>query len=236
MSVIPRSVTIGVLVVTALACGNPTKSSTKYSPTLPTQWAAAVTNSYFPLVPGSVWEYRGETDEGTETNRVEVLSETQVVHGVTAAVVWDRVYLDDELIEETRDWYAQDAEGNVWYLGEDSKEIEGGVVVSTDGSWEWGVDDALPGVLMWANPAAHRGAEYRQEFYEDEAEDWGKVVTVNQAVDVPAGHYAGCVQTDDWSGLESGTLEKKYYAPAVGLVLEIEASGTRIELISFTQP
>ena len=66
--------------------------------------------------------------------------------------MWDRVWLDEELIEETFDWYAQDKEGNVWYMGEDSKEYENGKVVSTEGSWEVGVDGAKPGIMMEANP------------------------------------------------------------------------------------
>jgi len=210
----------------AVAAGLAACSSTPtepYDPVLPSVWAAAVDNPWFTLSPGTSWRYAGETDEGTETTIVEVLAETRVVNGVEAVVVRDQVYLEGELIEYTEDWYAQDGDGNVWYLGEETEELEGGVVVSTAGSWEWGVDGALPGVYMWAEPGSHLGETYRQEFYAGQAEDWAKVLAVAESVDVPFGTFSGCVRTEDWNGLEgrSESLEYKYYCPDVGLALEV---------------
>ena len=118
----------------------------------PSSLQTSVTNPYFPLTPGTVWAYEGETEDGTERIVVEVLEETRDVVGVAATVVRDRAYLDGELIEDTFDWFAQDADGNVWYLGEATEEIEDGEVVSTAGSWEAGVDGAEAGVLMPAEP------------------------------------------------------------------------------------
>ncbi len=112
--------------------------------------------------------------------------------------------------------------------------------MSTEGSWEWGVDEALPGIIMWADPAAHLGEEYRQEYYEEEAEDWGKVVALDESVTVPYGSFTGCIATEDWDALEgrSETLEYKYYCPAVGLVLEVVAEDPdeRVELVGMTMP
>jgi hypothetical protein len=208
-----------------------------YAPLLPTAWAAAVTHPFFPLTPGTRWEYRAETDEGTETIVVEVLSATRDVNGVAATVVRDRVYLEGSLIEDTYDWFAQDAAGNVWYLGEDTKEVENGQVVGTEGSWEWGRDGALPGVIMWADPSAHVGESYRQEYYRGEAEDWGKVVALDESVTVPAGTFTGCVKTEDWNALERGSREIKYYCPQRGTVLETgPGGGGRVELVSLTRP
>jgi hypothetical protein len=207
-----------------------------YDPDIPTAWAAAVTNPYFPLVPGTTWGYAAETDAGTETIVVEVLHQTRMVNGVEAAVVHDEVFLGGELIEDTFDWYAQDIAGNVWYLGEETEELENGVVVSTEGSWEWNVDGALPGIYMWADPAAHLGETYRQEFYEEEAEDWGKVVGVGETVDVPYGTLTGCIRTEDWNALEgrAQTLEHKYYCPGVGVALEVPVGDpqARVELLT----
>jgi hypothetical protein len=229
---------LGAAVILFLgSCSDDDPAPPAYDPDIPEQWADAVTNPFFKLVPGTIWEYREEGDEGTETVTVEVLNETRVVNGVNATVVRDRVYLDGELVEDTFDWYAEDSEGNVWYLGEDSKEIEDGEVVSTEGSWEWGVDGALPGNIMWADPAEHVGEEYRQEFYEDEAEDWGMVVGLDRSVDVPLGNFSGCLETEDWNALEGGGHERKFYSPAVGgVVLEISPGGDRVELVSFTEP
>lgn len=233
---------IAIIAAGAAGCGDDStgpgdEDDPDYTPQIPTSWASAVTNSFFPLTPGTTYEFEGETDEGLETTTVEVLSDVKTVNGVSATVVRDRVYLDGELIEDTHDWYAQDSAGNVWYLGEDSKEIEDGEVVDTEGSWEWGVDGALPGIIMWADPAAHRNEEYRQEFYEDEAEDWGKVVGTGKTITVPIGTFDGCVQTEDWNGLESGGREIKTYAPGVGVVHEAHAGGEEaVELVEITPP
>jgi hypothetical protein len=111
----------------------------------------------------------------------------------------------------------------VWYFGEDSKELENGVVVSTEGSWEAGVDGAKPGIVMEAHPAV--GDEYRQEYYKGEAEDMAKVLALNVSVTVPFGAYTDCLQTNEWTPLEKGYAEDKYYAPGVGLVNELVVKG-----------
>jgi hypothetical protein len=219
-----------------LACGDSGgPSDPPYDPEIPVDLASEVDNPYFPLVPGTRWDYGGETDEGTETTIVEVLEETRVVNGVTARVVRDRVFLEGDLIEDTFDWYAQDGEGNVWYVGEDSKEIENGQVVSTAGSWEWGVDGALPGIIMWADPAAHIGEEYRQEYYQGEAEDFATVVGTDRDVEVPYGAFTGCLETEDRNGLEPGSEERKFYCPGIGLALETSGAA-RVELVDVTAP
>jgi hypothetical protein len=228
-----------LLLPLVIACEeDPTSSDPDYDPVLPTAWAAAVTNPFFPLPVGASWTYEGETDEGTETVVIEILDETRNVNGVEATVFWDRVYLDGVLVEDTRDWFAQDADGNVWYLGEESYEMDGNDTLNAEGSWEWGVDGALPGIYMWADPAAHIGEDYRQEFYEGEAEDWGRVVAVGQSVTVPAGTFAGCVRTEDWNALEggrAGSLENKYYCPDLGTVLET-AEDESLELTEYAMP
>jgi hypothetical protein len=227
--------TLALLVVPACS-SDPT--GPEYNPEIPTSWAAAVTNQYYPLKPGTTYQYEGDTPEGLETITIEVLPQPRTVNGVEATVVRDRAFLDGELIEDTEDWFAQDADGNVWYLGEDTKEYENGQVVSTEGSWEWGVDGALPGIVMWADPAAHIGEEYRQEFFEGEAEDGGKVVALNQAVTVPHGSFTGCVKTEDWSGLEPNIRENKSYCPNIGLTLEEQVSGGSgtVELVDVAGP
>jgi hypothetical protein len=232
-----RSVTSGLFLVSLPSCDSSSPTDPLYVPDIPTVWAAAVTNSYFPLPPGTRWEYEGETEDGTETIIVEVLQQVRVVNGVEATVVHDQVFLDGSLVENTFDWYAQDQLGNVWYLGEDSEEVENGVVINRAGSWEWGVDGALPGIYMWANPADHVGEAYRQEYYRGQAEDWGKVLTATAAVTVPFGPLTNCVQTEDWNAVvgRSESLEHKYYCPGIGISLEypVDAADERIELTYF---
>jgi hypothetical protein len=231
-----RARTVCVVAALVVACTNAVEPP--YGLEVPASWSPAVTNQFFPLTPGTVWELEGQTSEGTEITRIEVLAAPRVVNGVSATVVLDRVYLDGDLIEETYDWFAQDASGNVWYLGEDSREIENGRVVSTEGSWEWGVRGALPGVIMWAEPGAHIGEGYRQEFARGEAEDFGKVLAVGESVTVPAGNYTGCVRTEDWNHLEPGPIEHKVYCPGVGLVLELNPrnAADRVQLRSVVTP
>jgi hypothetical protein len=202
----------------AVASGGCGSTEPEYDPSLPAAWATTISNRYFPLRAGSTWEYTGQGERVV----VEVLTGTRTVNGVQAVRVRDRVYVGTALEEDTEDWYAQDDQGNVWYLGETTAEYENGRVVSTEGSWEWGVKGALPGIMMWADPAAHMGREYRQEFLKGEAEDWGKVIAVGRSVTVAAGTFTDCVVTEDWNDLEgrSSTLEEKTYCANVGNVLE----------------
>ena len=193
---------------------------------------AALDHPYFPLEPGTTWTYTAETEDGVETTVVEVLDETRVVDGVACRVVRDRVYLgdgppldeNDLLVEDTHDWYARDDAGNMWYMGEDvvnyAYDDEGGLVATDDaGSWEAGVDGAMPGYRMPASPAA--GSSHYQEYDEDEAEDMAYVVATGVTVALGDGTaYEGCVQTADWNPLEPDVLEYKYYCPHVGVVKE----------------
>ena len=227
-----------VALLLLVACGDDL-TQPEYDPPLdPADFVPEVTNEFFPLVPGTTYSYEGETDEGMETVIVEVLDEPKTIMGISATVVRDRVLLDGELIEDTFDWFAQENTGDVWYLGENSKEIEDGEVVSTEGSWEAGVDGAKAGIIMWGDPAAHLGEEYRQEFYEGVAEDVATVIGLNEAVQVPYGSFTGCIRTEDRNPLEPGTEEHKFYCPGVGQVLEEPAGGggERTELIEVAEP
>jgi hypothetical protein len=209
-----------------IGCGSDRPTGPPYDPHVdPADFVARVDNPLFPLAPGTVYYYRAQTDEGEETDSVEVLSDTRTILGITATIVHDRVFRAGELIEETFDWYAQDKEGTVWYLGEDSRSYEHGHMVSTEGSWEAGVDGAKPGIIMWGNPGAHIGEDYRQEYYRGSAEDWGRVAAVNESASVPFGSFTGCAKTEEWSALEPDVLENKYYCPGIGLVLETTVRG-----------
>ena len=151
----------------------------------PDDFVEVIDNPYLPLQPGTRWVYEGVEDGETERVEVEVTTDRRDVMGISAVVVRDTVYEDGELIEDTYDWFAQDVDGNVWYLGEDSREFEDGELVSTEGSWEAGVDGALPGIVMLADPEV--GDAYRQEFYEDEAEDMAEVARGCRLRDGPGG-------------------------------------------------
>ncbi len=192
----------------------------------------AIPNPLFPLAPGTSRLVVGQTADGEEVILVEVTDQTKEILGVMTTVVRDRVWLKGTLIEETFDWYAQDNDGNVWYFGEEEKEMEAGGVVSTAGSWQAGVDGARAGIIMWAQPKV--GSIYYQEYYEGQAEDIGEVLSLNETITVPFGRFDGCLKTEETTQLEPDVLEHKYYCPGLGhaLTLDMEDGGTRYELIA----
>jgi len=183
-----------------------------------------IDNPYFPMAPGSRWVYRETATDGSKQRVVvEVTHRTRLIaNGVTARVVRDTATESGKVVEDTFDWYAQDARGNVWYLGEDTREYENGKVVSTKGSWEAGVNGARGGLIMPAHPRP--GMQYRQEYLAGEAEDKARVVSV----------FEDSVLTREWTRLEPKRFEYKLYARGVGTVLELSVpSGDREELVSF---
>ena len=198
-----------------------------------TRFTTAIDNPYWPMQPGTRWTYREVDTDGTELQAVVVVTTqtTAMANGVTARVVRDTLTRRGEIIEDTLDWYAQDFEGNVWYLGEDTAEYEGGIVASTAGSWQAGVDGALPGVIVPADPQP--GLTYRQEYYAGQAEDNGTVVSLNETADVPYGHFDTLMMTADTSGLEPNVLEHKFYARGVGPILTVDVgTGGHEELLT----
>ena len=138
-------------------------------------------------------------------------------------VVHDVVEVEGQAVEDTLDYYAQDSSGNVWYFGESVRNYTNGALDNTDGSWEAGVDGALPGIVMPAEQTV--GHAYRQEYYAGEAEDLGEIIGIGDHVDVPAGSFDDVVVTRDWNPLEPDVIEQKYYAPGVGVVREDTVAG-----------
>jgi hypothetical protein len=198
-----------------------------------------VPNPYFPLVPGTRWVYQG----GDETITVTVTDKTKLIQGVICRVVNDVVQEDDAVIEDTDDWYAQDREGNVWYCGEIAKEFETFAgddpeepeLVSIDGSWKAGRAGAKPGIFMLAAPQV--GDVYREEVSLGEAEDVAEVISITGTESVPAASCNhNCLVTRNFTPLAPGVDEFKYYAPGVGLILEVDGEDNRVELIEFTAP
>ena len=203
----------------------------------PADFTTRIDNPFFPLKPGARWVYRETDPEGTRQRvAVTVTRKTRrIANGVTARVVRDVVSAGRRLVEKTDDWYAQDEQGNVWYLGEATTEYENGKPKTTKGSFEAGVDGAQAGVIMPAKPKA--GMTYRQEHYADRAEDEARVFSLREQAEVPAGHYTGVLMTKEVNPLEPKLLEYKLYASGVGPVLAVSVSGgaDREELVSYTR-
>jgi hypothetical protein len=234
----------GVSAAPAPTAGPPTSSTSPRAPIEippvdgPYDWKVdaanfveGVHNPYFPLAPGTTLTYEGRSDGEREVVTIKVMPRTKEILGVRCVVVKDTVEVDGELAEFTLDWYAQDVDGNVWYFGERTAEYEHGQVTTRAGSWEAGVDGALPGVIMPADPEI--GLAYTQEHYAGEAEDKGKIVALGQQVIVEAGSYEGVLVTEDWTPLEPKLLERKSYAPGIGVVFEelVKGGSEVLELV-----
>ena len=205
----------------------------------PADFTTRIDNPYWPLKPGSRWVYRETDAAGTKQKVVvTVTSKTRMIaNGITARVVHDVVTEGGKPVEVTDDWYAQDKCGNIWYLGEATKEYENGKVVSTEGSFEAGVDGAQPGIAMLAKPRV--GMRYRQELYVGHAEDRAEVVSLTEQVQVPFGHFkkGKVLMTRDLNPLHPKILEYKFYARGIGMVLAIGVSGgsDREELVRYAK-
>ena len=201
----------------------------------PADFTTDIDNPYWPMQPGSRWVYREREGEGGVQMVVLTVTERtkRIANGIEARVLHDVVRQDGKPVEVTDDWYAQDTDGNVWYLGEDTAEYENGKVISTEGSWEAGVDGAQPGIAMPADPQP--GLAYRQEYYEGEAEDRAEILAVGEQVEVPFRHFTKALVTKDLVPLEPDVAEYKFYARDVGPVLVLDVSGAagREELVSF---
>jgi hypothetical protein len=203
----------------------------RYDPQInASNFVSVIDNPYFPLTPGTTFIYEGQTTNGLEHDEFAVTHRTKVILGVTCVEVHDTVFTDGVLTEDTLDWFAQDTDGNVWYFGENTHELEDGLISTIDGSFTAGVNGDKPGIVMKAHPAV--GDFYRQEFSLGNAEDFAETLSLTESVTVPAGSFNNCLKSQETTPLETDLLEDKFYALGVGNVLEVdENTGERIELI-----
>jgi len=202
----------------------------------PRGWVAEVTNPYFPLPPGTTFHYAGESEGIPVTDDMHVTKQKKVILGVKCTVVHDRVFTNGVLSEDTLDWNAQDASGNVWYFGEATKELDtDGNVITTEGSWLAGVNGAQPGIIMEAHPKV--GDRYQQEFAVDVAQDMAKVLSLDKDACVMYGCFDDLLLTKEWTPLERGVTEHKYYARGVGFILVdiVRGGNEHSELVSITR-
>jgi hypothetical protein len=209
-------------------CGSSSSQRSRFS--------ANVTNPWFPLRPGSVYHYRGIKDGEPSREVMTVTHGTRTIDGAHCAVVSDLLYLRGRLEERTRDYYTQDADGNVWYFGEDTAELDAnGRVKTREGTWQAGVDKAKPGIFMYAHPRIGQSA--RQEFLKGQAEDHFEVLGRGATATVPFKRFDGAMLTREWTPLEPGVIDHKYYIRGIGTVLEqtVKGGDERNALVSFSR-
>jgi hypothetical protein len=206
-----------------------------------------INNTYFPLIPGTTYTYKADTADGCEVDVMTVTYDTRVIDGVETVVVHDQVFTAETcttapsaLTENTFDYYAQDAAGNVWYMGEDTYECQGAQTCTPgEGGWIAGVDGAQPGIIMLAHPQS--GDQYKQESLPGVAEDQALVTAAGVTAkmtrpDAYRSSYSNCIVTKESTVLERGAIEFKTYCPGVGIVLTVEHHGkvVRSELTSIS--
>lgn len=215
------------------AAAGPAAAASSAAPA-PDHFSPRIDNPFLPFAPGTRMVYRS-TDAG-ETGREVVLAtnRTKMIDGVRTRVVRDRAFVGGELAEDTRDFYAQDRRGNVWYFGENTKSIEHGKVVSTKGTWQAGRNGGRAGIVMEAHPRV--GDTYAQEFSPGVAEDRATVLSRDAHATVPFGSFTRLLETKDFSPLEPSVVEHKFFQRGVGSVLEKEVRGgnERLALVSVT--
>lgn len=208
-----------------------------------------INNPYWPLIPGTDEVYTSQSKDGCEVELFAITNDTKSdfpapYNSIVATVIKDQTWSDPDcsgnyaLIETTSDWYVQDNLGNIWYFGEDTTAYDDPTdCPSTEGSWEAGVDGAQPGIVMLANPS--NGAAYEQEFLAGVAEDKAKVLRLNVRVSTSLGSFTNCLVTKEWSPLEHGYVEHKFYCPQGGglvLINELHGGTIRTEFVGDTLP
>ena len=180
-----------------------------------------IDNKYFPLKPGTTFAYVG-MKEGQQANDTFIVTDrTKEVDGITARVIRDNAYEDGKLTEFTDDWFAQDDDGNVWYMGEFTTDVTENN--SHEGSWASGVKGGKPGIFMEANPKV--GDSYQQEFARGTAEDRAEIVSMTDSVCVPYGCFTNVLETKETTPIEPTVEEHKFFAPGVGDIKELLVSG-----------
>ena len=239
-----RKISIG-FVALALACLSVTPDQAlgaakrRVTPTAaidPVNFVLRVDNELFPLEPGTTFFYEGEQDGTPTSNETYVTHRTKRILGVTCTVVRDLAFEEGVLVERTLDWYAQDVAGNVWYFGEDTEELDAdGNVISTEGTWKAGVDGALPGIVMEAHPRV--GDRYPQEIAPGVAEDKTQVLSLHKSTSIALGHFDDLLLTKEWSPLDPGVVEHKFYAEGVGFIRAdmVKGGDEHTELVRITR-
>lgn len=189
-----------------------------------------IDNPFFPLPVGRELILEGLDDGTLMRVEVKVLNETEEVAGVTTRVVTETEYEDGELIEISRNFFVQAADGTVCYYGEDVDDYKDGAVVSHDGAWRAGSGNR-PGIMMPGSPRPE--TKFYQEYAPGVAKDMSAIQAINQSITVEAGAFTGVVHAIDWNPMEgqtSANAEDKYYAPNIGLVVD-----DVVELISYIE-
>jgi len=210
----------GALVLTGCASPNSTRSA--QGETSKFTHPRDITNPYLPLasLKQDVLENKSSRVERTAKPDVHKMFQFggQTIEALT---IEDREFdHQGNLTEATLDYFAQDDDGNVCYLGEDVDEYKNGQITGHSGAWLLGKDTQKPGVIMPAHPAV--GDKFNAEDVPHITREADEVVSVSETATVPVGTFQNCVKIKE--AASDGDTEYKLYAPGIGCVAEIEGS------------
>jgi hypothetical protein len=189
----------------------------------PTGLGPHITNRWSPMTPGTSYVSYGVQGGRFSLDSTTVLSRTRLIDGVRCRIERDDGYLNGTLVERSYDYFAQDHQGNVWYYGEDSYARLGSTLRRNSDSWLSGIDGAKPGIIMKAHPTGSK--PYDQEDWAGKAEDRARVIGYLSSLTVPRGTYQHVLETEEFSPLEPGIVERKYYAAGIGFIESVTTRG-----------
>lgn len=201
-----------------------------------------IDNEWLPLKPGSQWVFEGSTTEDGETlsHRLEftVTDMTKVIAGVQTVVAYVVDYAEKEVVEKEIAFYAQDDDGNVWYLGEYPEEYEDGKFLKAP-AWLAGLDDAKAGIKMKARPQLGTPSYFQGWGPKVEWTDYGRVEKMGEKTCVPAGCYEDVLVIAESALNEVNGFQLKYHARNVGEVRVNwkgdDAKKEELELVKYAQ-
>lgn len=196
-----------------------------YDPKIdPLQFTTEITNPYVSLPVGKETIYVSKTEEGIERLEILIPGWTYTIMGVETLAYWNRLYVDDVLSEDTRDYLAQNKQtGDVWYFGEHVDNYEDGKLENHDGTWFAGQGTAKPGIWMIAGPKV--GDEFVHEFKGRNDYNITRIVGVHESVTVPAGTYTDCVKTFASAVPEGSTAHYYFCKDIADIALEVDLKG-----------
>jgi len=189
-----------------------------------TAFSLEIDNPFFPLRVGQRTVLEGEESGQRLLVRVTVMDETETVAGVETRIIEEYEAKDGQVVEISRNYFAQAEDGTVCYFGEEV-DIYGadGAVASHVGAWRAGEDGNQPGIFMPPSPEV--GQAFQQEIAPGIAEDQAKVIALGGSTQVPAGTFTDTATLLDRDPLD-GSQGTKVYAEGIGLIVDGPAEMT----------
>lgn len=184
-------------------------------------FSLTIDNEWFPLEVGAQLVLEGDEDGTAIRVEIDVLDETEDVAGVTTRVMTETEFEDDELVEVSRNFFAQAPDGTVCYFGESVTDYEDGEPQPAEDEWRAGDGGAAPGIIMPADPQV--GDAYYQEYALGTAEDMGAIDGFGEAISTPAGDFDDTMTVMDYNPLEGCGADEKVYVRGIGLAVDEEA-------------